>query len=140
MYNLEDDLGKVKSIKLSNGVEVIASLLSITDDYLNLGEPRVVVINDDELALIPYIFTGSSEEVVVGRRGTQKELYVVVQPHSSALCRGTSVRRLARVPQSHRACPLYDLLHAQARQSAVTSVSHSKILFRSPYSPTAAGS
>ncbi len=71
MYNIEDDLGKVKSIKLSNGVEVIATLLSVTDDNLNLGEPRVVVINDDELALIPYIFTGSSEEVVVSRSEVQ---------------------------------------------------------------------
>ena len=65
MYNLQDDLGKVKSVKLTNGVEVIATLLAAEDDYINLGEPRVVVINDNELALIPYIFTGSSEEVVV---------------------------------------------------------------------------
>tara|TARA_A100001391_G_C4968098_1_gene251878 strand:+ start:173 stop:457 length:285 start_codon:yes stop_codon:yes gene_type:complete len=65
MYNLQDDLGKVKSIKMSNGVEVIATLLSVTEDFINLGEPRVVVINDDELALIPFVFTGSSEEVVV---------------------------------------------------------------------------
>ena len=67
MYNLQDDLGKIKSVKLSNGVEVIATLLSIDEEneLVNLGEPRVVVINDDELALIPYVFTGASAEVLV---------------------------------------------------------------------------
>ena len=67
MYNLQEDLGKVKSIKLSNGVALVASILAIDEDkgFINLGEPRVVVINDDELALIPYIFTGPSDEVIV---------------------------------------------------------------------------
>ena len=46
MYNLQEDLGKVKSIKLSNGVELVASILAIDEDkgFINLGEPRVVVI------------------------------------------------------------------------------------------------
>ena len=67
MYNLKEDLGKIKSIKLANGVEIIATLLAVDSKtgIVNLGEPRVIVINDDELALIPYIFTGASEEVII---------------------------------------------------------------------------
>lgn len=83
MYNLKEDLGKIKSIKLANGVEIIATLLAVDEEneLVNLGEPRVIVINDDELALIPYIFTGDSAEVMV--KTTQIQSMVNTLPQSA---------------------------------------------------------
>tara|TARA_B100001105_G_C22291846_1_gene399886 strand:+ start:156 stop:443 length:288 start_codon:yes stop_codon:yes gene_type:complete len=73
MYNLNDELGNVLTFKLTNGVELIATLLGLDEEgeRATLGEPRLVIVNDSELALIPYIFTGESEEVVMHRSEIQ---------------------------------------------------------------------
>ena len=73
MYNLNDELGNVLTFKLTNGVELISTLLGLDEEgeRVTLGEPRLVIVNDSELALIPYIFTGESEEVVMHRSEIQ---------------------------------------------------------------------
>jgi hypothetical protein len=67
MYNLEELSGEVITLKLISGIEILAQLLSVDEDnkLFTVGEPKIVVINGADLALIPYIFTGSSEEVTM---------------------------------------------------------------------------
>lgn len=67
MYNLEDLVGKIVTIKFISGIEVMAQLLANDEEnnLLQLSEPRIVVINGEEIALIPYLFTGSSESISV---------------------------------------------------------------------------
>ena len=69
MYNIEELVGKVVSIKTTSNLEVITMLLSIDDELtcLTVGNPRLVIINNDngEMALIPYALTGNIEEVVI---------------------------------------------------------------------------
>jgi hypothetical protein len=67
MYNLDQLSGEVITLKLTSGIEVLAQMLSVDEDnnFLTLGEPKIVVINGPDLALIPYIFTGPTEEVTM---------------------------------------------------------------------------
>lgn len=67
MYNLDELSGEVITLKLTSGIEVLAQMLSVDEDnnFLTLGEPKIVVINGPDLALIPYIFTGPTEEVTM---------------------------------------------------------------------------
>jgi len=67
MYNLNELSGEVITLKLTSGIEVLAQMLSVDEDnnFLTLGEPKIVVINGPDLALIPYIFTGPTEEVTM---------------------------------------------------------------------------
>ncbi len=60
MYNLDQLSGEVITLKLTSGIEVLAQMLSVDEDnnFLTLGEPKIVVINGPDLALIPYICTG----------------------------------------------------------------------------------
>jgi hypothetical protein len=69
MYNTENLIGEVVTIKVSSGIEILATLNSVDDElkYLNIAHPRNLVINSEtgELALVPYVFTSSAEEVVM---------------------------------------------------------------------------
>ena len=67
MYNLEELTGEVISLKLISGIEVLTQLLGVDSDekLFTVGNPRIVVINGADLALIPYIFTGPSESVTM---------------------------------------------------------------------------
>lgn len=67
MYNIEDLVSKIVTIKLTSGIELIAQLLGVDNDnnYLQLSNPRIVVINGEELALIPYLFTGPAESITI---------------------------------------------------------------------------
>ena len=67
MYNLDQLSGEVITLKLTSGIEVLAQMISVDEDnnFLTLGEPKIVVINGPDLALIPYIFTGPTEEVTM---------------------------------------------------------------------------
>lgn len=67
MYNLEELSGEVITLKLTSGIEILSQLLGVDDDnkLLTLGIPKIVVINGPDLALIPYIFTGPTDEVTM---------------------------------------------------------------------------
>ena len=58
MYDLENLTGDIVTMKLTNGIELLAQLLGTDEDnnYFTLGEPRIVVINGADLALIPYVY------------------------------------------------------------------------------------
>lgn len=67
MYKLEELSGEVITLKLISGIEVLAQLLGVDEDnkLFTVGEPKIVVINGADLALIPYIFTGPTDEVTM---------------------------------------------------------------------------
>jgi hypothetical protein len=67
MYNIDELVGEIVTIKFTSGIEVVTQLTAHDEDYnlLHLSEPRIVVINGEDLALIPYLFTGPASEVTV---------------------------------------------------------------------------
>ena len=67
MYNAKELVGKVVTIKLTSGVEVIGFLLALNEksNMLNLKNPNTVVIYDDEIAVIPFMYTGTTQEVIM---------------------------------------------------------------------------
>lgn len=73
MYNLKSLVTKVVTIKFNNGMEIIAKFLGINDEetILTLGSPKVIVISEKELAIIPYMYTGNTEEIYVRLDGIQ---------------------------------------------------------------------
>ena len=67
MYNAKELVGKVVTIKLTSGVEIIGLLLALNEknNLLNLKDPNTVVIFEDEVAVIPFMYTGSTDEVIM---------------------------------------------------------------------------
>mgnify|MGYP001344314356 CR=1 FL=1 len=67
MYNAKNLVGKVVTIKLTSGVEVIGFLLALNEksNMLNIKNPNTVVIFEDEIAVIPFMYTGTTEEVIM---------------------------------------------------------------------------
>lgn len=69
MYNTDDLVTEIVTLKLSNGIEVVSKLNGVDDDLttLTLEDPRIVVVNaeDNTLALVPYVFTGVVGEVIM---------------------------------------------------------------------------
>lgn len=71
MYYLEEMVGKVVTIKTTNGLEMITRLLAYDEEncMLTLGDPRVIVVNESgEMALIPYAYTADTDIVMVQDR------------------------------------------------------------------------
>ena len=60
-------LNKVATIRSITGEEYIAKIMEIDSDnnMLTLANPRVVVINDDQVVLVPFVLTASSEKVSI---------------------------------------------------------------------------
>ena len=69
MYNTQDLVGEVVTIKLNSGLEILSLLQGVDDDYqyLTLKNPRNLVINGEggQLALVPYVFTATDEEIIM---------------------------------------------------------------------------
>ena len=67
MYNAKELVGKVVTVRLTSGVEVIGFLLALNEksNMLNLKNPNTVVIYDDEIAVIPFMYTGTTQEVIM---------------------------------------------------------------------------
>ena len=67
MYNAKELVGKVVTIKFTSGVEIIGLLLALNEknNMLNLKDPNTVVIFEDEVAVIPFMYTGSTDEVIM---------------------------------------------------------------------------
>lgn len=69
MYNTQDLVGEVVTIKLNSGLEILSLLHGVDDDYqyLTLKNPRNLVINGEggQLALVPYVFTATDEEIIM---------------------------------------------------------------------------
>ena len=63
MYNLKKLLKKVVTVKTVTGLEIMGSLISTDDDehLVVLMNPKMVVLNDNEVAVIPFTFTSEVE-------------------------------------------------------------------------------
>jgi hypothetical protein len=83
MYNTEALIGKIVTIKLVTGVELMAKLMSFVkaDNIIFLQEPRTVIIMDNQIAVVPYQYTGPSIEVAMS---TDNILSIVESLESSA--------------------------------------------------------
>ncbi len=59
MYNLKKLLKKVVTVKTVTGLEIMGTLISTDDDehLVVLMNPKMVVLNDNEVAVIPFAFT-----------------------------------------------------------------------------------
>ena len=66
---LKANLGKVVSVKTTAGIELIATLTGFDEDNhtLTLHKARLVVITDEEVAVVPYTFTSISEDIFILR-------------------------------------------------------------------------
>jgi hypothetical protein len=69
----EIELGKVVTVKFTNGIELIARVVGVSDNTstIYLNKPRVVVVKENELALVPYLFTGADSEVPIASSSIQ---------------------------------------------------------------------
>ena len=63
---LKNSLGKVVSVKTTAGIELIATLIGYDEKNLTLtlNKPRLVVVAEENIAVVPYTFTSKSEEVL----------------------------------------------------------------------------
>jgi hypothetical protein len=59
--NFEAYLGRVVTLKTTNGLEIIGLAQSYNDNVLVLDKPRVVVINSEKIGMVPYTFTADGE-------------------------------------------------------------------------------
>jgi len=66
---LKANLGKVVTVKTTAGIELIATLTGYDEKKftLTLDKPRLVIITEEEVAVVPYTFTSKSEEVFILR-------------------------------------------------------------------------
>ena len=66
---LTESLGKVVSVKTTAGIELIATLKGFDEKSLTLTlqKPRLVVVSEDSIAVVPYTFTSKSNEVFILR-------------------------------------------------------------------------
>ena len=66
---LTESLGKVVSVKTTAGIELIATLMGFDEKSLTLtlDKPRLVVVSEDSIAVVPYTFTSKSNEVFILR-------------------------------------------------------------------------
>lgn len=71
MYDLDRFIGEVVTIKMTGGLEIIAQLASVDDDTttVTVFRPRVVVVADNEIAVVPYTFTSDEDMVVMSTQG-----------------------------------------------------------------------
>jgi len=65
MYGLEDLLNDVVTIKLVSGVELIGKMIAYVkkDKFVTLQTPQTVIIADEDLAVIPFCYTGQIDQV-----------------------------------------------------------------------------
>tara|TARA_A100001011_G_scaffold398686_2_gene504015 strand:- start:14776 stop:15087 length:312 start_codon:yes stop_codon:yes gene_type:complete len=67
MYNFSELNGQVVTVKTVSGMELIGTLQGTeSDDFtICLRDPRLVVISNNEIAVVPYTFTSKSEIIFI---------------------------------------------------------------------------
>ena len=63
--NLENFIGKVVTIRSMSGNEFIATLLSVDDGVINVDNPRTVIVNNGQVALVPFVLTAEASYVTL---------------------------------------------------------------------------
>ena len=66
MYDTKSLIDKTVTIKLTSGVELITKLIGYVakDKNVTCEYPMTIIINDGEVAAVPYQYTGNSSEVI----------------------------------------------------------------------------
>jgi hypothetical protein len=66
MYDIKSLIGKTVTVKLTSGVELITKLIGYVakDKNVTCEYPMTIIINDGEVAAVPYQYTGNSSEVI----------------------------------------------------------------------------
>jgi len=66
MYDIKSLIGKTVTIKLTSGVELITKLIGYVakDKNVTCEYPMTIIISDNEVAAVPYQYTGNSSEVI----------------------------------------------------------------------------
>ena len=67
MFETEKLIRKVVTIKLNTGVEIMATLNAYNkkSKLVNLNNPNTVVIMEDTIAVVPFIYTGHTDEIII---------------------------------------------------------------------------
>lgn len=67
MYELDNLLGKVVTMKTLTGEEIMGTLLGIDTDnnYITLQSPKAVLINGTDIIIGPMCFSAMTEQLVV---------------------------------------------------------------------------
>tara|TARA_B100000927_G_scaffold161121_1_gene129848 strand:- start:47 stop:340 length:294 start_codon:yes stop_codon:yes gene_type:complete len=65
MYEFKELVGKTVTVKTISGIEIIAKLVAYDEESFNisLANPRLVVLAEEEVAVVPYTFTSKSEQL-----------------------------------------------------------------------------
>ena len=65
MYNIKGLLGKVVTLKLKSGLELISKLVGFDNKTgtLSIENPRLIVVAEGEIATMPFTFTGKPDMV-----------------------------------------------------------------------------
>lgn len=70
MYHLMDLLGKVVTVKNTRGDELVATLVGINEEntVVTLKHAKLVAFSNNQIVLMPYIFTATAETLFVETR------------------------------------------------------------------------
>lgn len=91
MYNIEELVGKVVTIKTSNS-EFVALLQGVDEDIttLTLKNPQLVMINGSDVVLVPFVLTADAQEVFMSTNDvlavlesleeTAKDFFSIITP------------------------------------------------------------
>jgi len=66
MYDIKSFIGQTVTVKLTSGVELITKLIGYVakDKNVTCEYPMTIIISDNEVAAVPYQYTGNSSEVI----------------------------------------------------------------------------
>jgi len=69
MYEIDKLLGQIVTIKTVSGMEIISQLISNddTNNTICLDNPKLVVVTNEQIAVIPYTFTSKSATIFIDK-------------------------------------------------------------------------
>lgn len=67
MYNVDQLIGKVATVRLVGGEELITTIIGIDEDYttVTVGHPMVVVVDSNNISLLPFAVTSNVVQVIM---------------------------------------------------------------------------
>lgn len=67
MYDIDSLIGNTVTIKTISGMEIISKLASLDEDnnLVGLLNPKLVVVTNEQIAVIPYTFTSKSDKIFI---------------------------------------------------------------------------
>lgn len=77
MYNINEMIGKIITIRTNNGQEIICKLNGVDEDkkFLTVDRPKVVFVNQEDVVLLPFLLTSPSQELIL----STKEIFTVAK-------------------------------------------------------------